>query len=103
MLEIRVVVAWVRPLAQDLEPLTLPAGATVEMAIAASALPARYGIDVGALRLGVNGRLTRRDAVLSEGDRVEIYRPLLIDPKTARHRRALAKAPSITDKRHKKS
>lgn len=40
------------------------------------------------LKLGIFGKATKADAVLSEGDRVEIYRPLIADPKEARKKRA---------------
>lgn len=40
------------------------------------------------LKLGIFGKLAKEDAVLHEGDRVEIYRPLIADPKEARKKRA---------------
>jgi len=40
------------------------------------------------LKLGVFGKVTKPDVVLRHGDRVEIYRPLLADPKEVRKRRA---------------
>ena len=45
-------------------------------------------IDRENLKLGVFGKITKADAVLNEGDRVEIYRPLIADPKEARKKRA---------------
>jgi len=39
-------------------------------------------------RIGIFGKLVRADARVSDGDRVEIYRPLAADPKEARRRRA---------------
>ena len=49
--------------------------------------------------LGIFGRQVKDDTILQNGDRVELYRPLLIDPKTARRRRA---AESAADKKAKK-
>lgn len=91
MTEIRVVVAWATPAHQELVPVTLTAGATVERAIDASGLTTRYSIDLRAMRVGINGRLARLDAPVTDGDRIEIYRPLIADPKTVRRARAGAK------------
>jgi putative ubiquitin-RnfH superfamily antitoxin RatB of RatAB toxin-antitoxin module len=70
--------------------LTLSAGATVADAIRFSGLSSSCPeIDASSTRVGVHGRIVSRDTVLSDGDRVEIYRPLIADPKQARRRRAL--------------
>ena len=69
--------------------LELPAGATVAEAIARSRILERHPeVDLARAAVGVFGRRVRRDALLADGDRVEIYRPLLADPKDARRRRA---------------
>ena len=60
----------------------LPAGATVRDALAAAGFATRHR-DVG-----VYGKRVQADAALADGDRVEIYRPLLLDPKEGRRRRA---------------
>lgn len=68
--------------------LTLPPGATLIDAIRASGLLARHPeIDLGVLRTGVWGRAKPHDTPLRERDRVEIYRPLTVDPKEARRLR----------------
>lgn len=70
----------------------LPAGATVQGAIDASGVLARFPqIDLATHRIGVFGELAAFDDVVQDGDRVEIYRPLVADPKEARRRRAGAK------------
>ena len=61
--------------------LSLPAGATVRDALAASGLEGHA--------CGIFGKRVALDRKLAEGDRVEIYRPLAMDPKEARRRRAL--------------
>ena len=76
---VAVTVVWATPEVQDSVPLTLPAGATVADALAASGLVERHGIDRGAVRPAVYGRLVRDDVALRDGDRVEICRPLLVD------------------------
>jgi uncharacterized protein len=64
-------------------------GACLDDAIVASGLlAAEPGIDLTRQRVGIFGRLAERDTPLSDGDRVEVYRPLLVDPKEARRRRA---------------
>ena len=90
MSTIAVIVVWATPTTQDLVMVALPTGATVATAIEVSGLPARYGIDAAA-HVGINGQLARSDTVLADGDRVEIYRPLTVDPKEARRARADAK------------
>lgn len=63
-------------------------GATVAQALAASGLQAAFPLaDVGSATVGVWGRRTRASHRLTEGDRVEIYRPLKVDPKVARRER----------------
>ncbi len=63
-------------------------GATVAQAIERSGLPrARPGLDWRGATVGVWGRPCGLDAVLGEGDRVELYRPLQVDPKLARRER----------------
>ena len=74
--------------------LTLNAGATVLDAVRRSGIESRFpevrGFPAG---VGIWGHLVERDRVLADGDRVEIYRPLVADPKEARRRRAAAAAP----------
>ena len=71
----------------DLVALDLPEGATLRDALAASGLPARHGLAPEALRTGVWGRVQPPETPLRERDRVEIYRPLRVDPKEARRLR----------------
>ncbi len=69
--------------------LDLPAGSTVQQAIDASGLRQKYPeIDLAKNKVGVFGKLTRPDAPLRDRDRVEIYRPLIADPKEVRKKRA---------------
>ncbi len=68
------------------------AGATVGSAIAASAIVQRLSLDPDGLAFAVFGRRATRETVLEEGDRVELLRPLLGDPKEARRPRAAKRA-----------
>jgi putative ubiquitin-RnfH superfamily antitoxin RatB of RatAB toxin-antitoxin module len=70
----------------DVVTLTLPAGATVEQAISASGIAARHPVDLNAV--GIFGRRVPPATRLADGDRVEIYRALALDPKEQRRRRA---------------
>lgn len=87
--ELRVSVAF-SPRAGEVDEteLLLPAGATVADALQASGLQARHPSHVlDALPVGVWGAFCERDALLRDRDRVELYRPLLVDPKEARRQR----------------
>lgn len=67
----------------------LPAGACVADALAAADLPARVpGLVLDDSMLAVFGRTATPDTALHDGDRVEVLRPLLADPKEARRERA---------------
>jgi putative ubiquitin-RnfH superfamily antitoxin RatB of RatAB toxin-antitoxin module len=68
--------------------LSLAEGVTVQGAIDASGLLTRFPeIDLGVLKVGVFGKIQPLNATLADLDRVEIYRPLKVDPKVARQRR----------------
>lgn len=67
--------------------LQLPAGTTLAQAIEISGLVAREQLVGLQGRVGIFGRLCELSQVLVEGDRIEIYRPLLADPKDARRGR----------------
>jgi len=69
--------------------LTLPSGATVADALEKSGLTDLHPeIDPMRCPVGVFGRRVQRHRVLADGDRVEVYRPLVAEPKEARRRRA---------------
>ena len=71
--------------------LQLEPGATVADALRASGLQARYpGVALDALPVGIWGSFCERSDALRDHDRVEVYRPLLVDPKEARRRRQQA-------------
>jgi uncharacterized protein len=83
----RVEVVYALAAHHDITVLELPAAATVGDALAASGVGERHpGVDLS--QVGIFGRRVTADTALSDGDRVEIYRPLMLDPKEARRRRA---------------
>ena len=87
--KIVVEVAYALPEKQYLQSVKLEEGATVEQAIVASGLLAlRDDIDLAKNKLGIFAKLTKPDSVLRDRDRVEIYRPLIADPKEVRRKRA---------------
>jgi hypothetical protein len=86
-------VVYALPGGEDAVSLELRAGATAADAVRASGLLERHPeIDLGRHRIGIYGRVVAQQAQLADGDRVEVYRPLRMDPKEARRRRALRKA-----------
>lgn len=90
-MSIRVEVAYARPERQELIEVVLSNAATALDAIRASGIEALFPeIDLTQQSVGIFGKVLREPGhhVLSDGDRVEIYRPLIIDPKDARASRA---------------
>ena len=76
-------------LRQELVELRLPSGSTLGQAIEHSGLLEKFPeIDLTQQKVGVFGKLGRTDQELRDRDRVEIYRPLLADPKEVRRKRA---------------
>jgi putative ubiquitin-RnfH superfamily antitoxin RatB of RatAB toxin-antitoxin module len=97
----KVSVVWATPSIQDLVDVEVPVGATVGQAVDRSGLVVRYRLDPARLGLAVFGRRSSRDAPLADGDRIELTRPLAIDPNAARTARARA-TPLPTDPRRAK-
>ncbi len=86
---IGVEVAYALPDEQQIVALEVEEGTTVERAIALSGLLERYpDIDLGDNKVGIFGKLAKLDKPLHAGDRVEIYRHLIADPKQVRKQRA---------------
>ncbi len=86
---IRVEVAYARPDRQVVLPLVVPEGTTVDTALRQSEIELQFPeIDLENVKVGIFGKITRRDTVLRPRDRIEIYRPLIADPKEVRRQRA---------------
>lgn len=87
--DIEIEVVYALPLTQDITRLRVPVGTTVAEAIGRSAILTRHPeAEVNPRRVAVLGRLAAPDMVLHDHDRIEILRPLAIDPKEARRLRA---------------
>jgi putative ubiquitin-RnfH superfamily antitoxin RatB of RatAB toxin-antitoxin module len=85
----RVEVAYAGPEGQWVLSIDVPVGATIAQAIDASGIRRHIpAVVVGDGNVGVFSRPRRLDDVLQPGDRVEIYRPLVADPKEQRRARA---------------
>jgi putative ubiquitin-RnfH superfamily antitoxin RatB of RatAB toxin-antitoxin module len=87
--DISVEVVYALPDKQYLRAVTLEEGATVEQAIKASGLLSlRKDIDLNSNKVGIFSRPVKLADVVQDGDRIEIYRPLIADPKELRRQRA---------------
>jgi len=86
---IAVEVAYARPDTQVIIPLQVKPGTTLIEAIRLSGVLEQFReINLEENRFGIFSKIARPDTVLQEKDRVEIYRPLIADPKESRRRRA---------------
>lgn len=87
--ELRIEVVYATAERQSVRSVTVPAGSRVRDAIGASGLLSEFAeIDLGHNRVGIFGEPVDLERVLADGERVEIYRRLIADPKEARRRRA---------------
>jgi putative ubiquitin-RnfH superfamily antitoxin RatB of RatAB toxin-antitoxin module len=76
-------IAYALPHRQAWFDVEMPDGATVEDAIRRSGIVEQFPeIDLTQQKVGIYGKVSKLDAVLNDGDRVEIYRPITCDPKT---------------------
>lgn len=82
-------VAYALPTVQFLVELVFDEPPTIADALESAGIYDQFsGEDFSQLPVGIWGRLATRDQLLKQGDRVELYRPLLIDPREARRRLA---------------
>jgi putative ubiquitin-RnfH superfamily antitoxin RatB of RatAB toxin-antitoxin module len=86
---INIEVVYALPYEQTLLKTQVPPGTTAAEAVKISGILEKYPeIDLARSKLGIYGKLTKADAELRDRDRVEIYRPLIADPKEVRRQRA---------------
>ena len=86
-------VALAMPEKQELLKIKMSSGSTVAQAIDQSGILSQFdGIEVDPTKVGIFGHMTDMDQVLRDGDRVEIYRALIADPKEIRRQRAKEQA-----------
>jgi putative ubiquitin-RnfH superfamily antitoxin RatB of RatAB toxin-antitoxin module len=84
MANLKVEVVYAPPEGAQSASLSLPSGATLRDALVASG----FEVNLEKQAFGIFGKRAALDRPLADGDRVEIYRPLAMDPKEARRRRA---------------
>ena len=87
--QLKVEVCYALPEKQELVAVNLPEGSTLQQALEASGLLGKYPeIDIKKNKFGIYAKLSKLDTLLRDRDRVEIYRPLIADPKEVRKQRA---------------
>jgi uncharacterized protein len=90
---LRIEIVFAQPQRNISKALLMPAGSLIADALQLAAADENFrGLDLAGAAVGVYGRVASRDQLLKDGDRVEIYRPLLEEPKLARRNRAGRKA-----------
>ena len=86
---INIEVAYALPEIQVLLPLTVPEGTQLGEAVKLSGILEKFPeIDLATSKVGIWNKVSELNAVLREKDRIEIYRPLIADPKEVRRKRA---------------
>lgn len=89
--DLSVEVVLATPERQVLLTVNVEAGASVADVIASSGLESQFSdLAVADLAVGIWGKRVSRDSAVNAGDRVELYRPLVVDPREARRQRARA-------------
>ena len=86
---IKVEVCYALAARQEVVKLKVAVGSSVQQAIEVSGLLKKCPeIDLSKNKVGIFAKLSKLDTALREGDRIEIYRPLIADPKEVRKKRA---------------
>ena len=90
--ELHVTLCYATPTLEILRALTVAPGTTIGQALTASGLLAELPeFDLATHPVGIYGKKKPLDTVLRDLDRIELYRPLVADPKDSRRRRAVKK------------
>jgi putative ubiquitin-RnfH superfamily antitoxin RatB of RatAB toxin-antitoxin module len=90
--EVQVTVSYATPGDEFIHPMRVAPGTTVGQAIEGSGVLARFPeINLVTQPVGIYGKKKTLETVLRERDRIEIYRPLVADPKDTRRKRAAKK------------
>jgi putative ubiquitin-RnfH superfamily antitoxin RatB of RatAB toxin-antitoxin module len=90
--EVQVTVSYATPGEEFIHPMRVAPGTTIGQAVEASGVLARFPeINLVTQPVGIYGKKKTLETVLRERDRIEIYRPLVADPKDSRRRRAAKK------------
>lgn len=87
--KIKIELVYALPAEQLLLKSEVPSGTTIAQALTLSGILDKFPeIDIEKGKFGIFGKLSKTDTVLREKDRIEIYRPLIADPKEVRRKRA---------------
>ncbi len=87
--QILVEIAYAKPDVQVIIPLYVKPGTTLEQAVQQSGILDNFPeIDLSKNKVGIFSKIAKKDVELRDKDRVEIYRPLIADPKEVRRQRA---------------
>lgn len=87
--KIPVEVAYALPEKQEIIMLEVEPGATAQETVERSDIAKKFpGLQIEGAKLGIFGKAIKSDYTMQAGDRVEIYRPLIADPKEVRKKRA---------------
>ena len=90
--EMLVEIAYALPEEQVIISIKVPTIFNVQQAIEKSGIQKKFpGIDLSKNKVGIFGKKTTLDQPLNDRDRIEIYRPLILDPKEMRRKRAAKK------------
>ena len=94
---VRITVCYATAHEEFLRPMTVAPGATIGQAIEMSGVLEAYpDINLATQPVGIYAKKKTLDTVLREHDRIEIYRPLVADPKDSRRKRAAKKTGAAT-------
>ena len=86
---ITIPIVYSTPTKQTEIPLTVEKNCSIALAIARSKIMAQFPeIKLSENKIGIFGKLVTLDTIVADGDRIEIYRPLTIDPKELRRAKA---------------
>ncbi|WP_025915445.1 RnfH family protein [Herminiimonas sp. CN] len=96
--KLQVQVCFAKPDSVLLRDVLVPPGSTLQAAIEHSGILSEMPeIDLSACQVGIYAKLKTLETILRDGDRIEIYRPLIADPKESRRRRADRKSGLSSD------
>jgi putative ubiquitin-RnfH superfamily antitoxin RatB of RatAB toxin-antitoxin module len=89
MIQVEVAYALSSEQDQVIISVEVPEGANLGYAILQSRIKERFpDIEIQTVKVGIFGRLSKLETIISSGDRIEIYRPLLAEPRDIRRKRA---------------
>lgn len=95
---INVEVAYAEPDRQRIFSVNVDAGTTAGGAIVQSGIMMEFpDLDIENSKIGIFGKVSTMETIVREGDRIEIYRPLIADPKEVRRKRAAEKSDRESD------